>query len=60
MKLCKDCKNFMPADSKCNKSPRPMDFINGVETGYYGAQIERESLSGCGRDARFFEPKEAA
>ena len=36
-----------------------IDFVNGGDRGFYSAQVERESVSGCGPDARWFEAFDA-
>ena len=59
VKLCRDCKHFLPED-KCAMSPAPIDYVTGADGGFYLAQTERTTMYGCGKDARFFEPKEAA
>lgn len=59
VKLCKDCKHLLPGD-KCANSPMPIDYVHGGQTGYYSAQAERQTENGCGKNARRFEPKEAA
>ena len=57
VKLCRDCKHLMLGD-KCRMSPQPMDFVSGADGGYFYAQTERMTMYGCGKEAKFFEPKE--
>lgn len=60
LRLCKDCEHFVPYDKSCLKSPQPMDFVTGDSRGFFSAQSERETIHGCGKEARLFEQKAAA
>lgn len=64
MKLCRDC-NHLEGDN-CEAppnflSPEP-DYVNGVkprsQRRWYGAQFCREDEKACGKEARWFEPKD--
>lgn len=62
MKLCKDCKHYVVAESLCSRANKTPDYVNGEQIGFYKAQTEREyDIPGrCGPIANWFEPKEAA
>ena len=60
IRLCRDCKHFDFLNDTCGKSPMPFDYVHGTKTGFYKAQAERETMNGCGKEARWFEPKEGA
>lgn len=71
MKLCKDCKWLCLNSNRrfCNyheSGPSKPDYVNGGMISMYPlqnmaqakfAQEERERSSGCGPDAKYFEPK---
>lgn len=57
MRLCKDCAHFIEDGAKCGMSPMPIDYVNGVERGYYSAQNEREAVSGCGALGQWWQEK---
>ena len=64
MKLCKDCKRYEAGSKvvfdKCARK-RDLDIVRGEEEPRF-CMIERntELKEFCGRDARFFEPRESA
>ena len=71
MKLCKDCKHFGGGSEVtismfstvrdfppvCLLAPKPPDFVLGGETGFYLAQAERETVTGCGAEGHWWEQK---
>lgn len=69
MKACKDCKHMaIPPEERylepvCRRSAQTVtDYFQGTSMSvYYSCQVERQyaTLTGCGPDARFFEPPEA-
>ena len=59
IKLCRDCKHLISGE-QCDRSPKSPDYVSGKPTGFFMAQSERESMGGCGKEARWFEPKEGA
>jgi hypothetical protein len=62
LKLCKDCKHYIPAirirfGAGCMAKYQE-DLVTGCRT-YASANLLREStdVAGCGQDAKLFEPK---
>ena len=62
MKLCKDCKHFVPVDELCLKGTPAPDYLYGAPRVPRRAQDMRiwTMKDDCSPEAKFFEPKEAA
>ena len=59
VKLCKDCRWFMPTDERCgHESAFLKDYVYGKDR-YYGAAIQRTSSGekDCAPEAKFWEPR---
>ena len=61
MKFCKDCKHFeMTTDlslSKCLAPSRPYDLVWGNQLVMTARHSRALAITGCGEDAKWFEPK---
>jgi hypothetical protein len=64
-KFCKDCKHFDQgglylSSFFCKRPTGEYNLINGIERPATSALNEREKDHLCGKEARYFTPKDAA
>lgn len=60
LKFCVDCKHYFdvfPYPAKCI-SPKQVDLVTGASNLLCGGLRNSTASGDCGREARFFEPKE--
>ena len=56
LKLCKDCRFYKDDLSQCLKTEF-IDPVHGVKKHYY-CSIERQTVTGCGPEGRWWEKAE--